>query len=70
MLQFLGTFNLTNNALLNIGLNMRKPVFGSWGKHGRRPACASAQSDQRLLLFAFGKAPYVNFLQAKFQFSS
>ena len=33
-------------------------------QHRRRPACASAQSDQRLF-FAFWKVSYVNLLQVK-----
>ena len=31
----------------NLGLNARKPVFGGCEQQRRRPACASAQSDQR-----------------------
>ena len=38
-------------------------------KHRRRPACASAQSDQRLCYSLFGNS-YVKFLQVNFQFSS
>ena len=35
-----------------------------------RPACVSAQSDQRLCYSLFWKVPYIILLQAKFQFSS
>ena len=38
-------------------------------KHRRRPASASAQSDQRLSYFAFWKVSCVNLVQVKFQFS-
>ena len=31
-------------------LNARKPVFGVCEQQGRRPACASAQSDQRRVI--------------------
>ena len=31
---------------------MRKPVYVIYEQQRRKPACASAQSDQRLLLFA------------------
>ena len=34
-------------------LDVRKPVFGVCEQHRRRPACASAQSDQRLLYSLF-----------------
>ena len=36
----------------------------------RRPACASAQSDQRLCFSLIGKYHNLDLLQAKFQFSS
>ena len=36
-----------------IGLDARKPVFGVCEKHRRRPACASAQTDQRLCYSLF-----------------
>ena len=36
----------------NMGLNAGKPVFGVWDQQRRRPACASAQTDQRLSYFA------------------
>ena len=31
-----------------MGLDVRKPVFGVCEQHRHRPACASAQADQRL----------------------
>ena len=35
----------------NMGLNARNPIFGGvCEQHRRRPACASAQSDQRLFI--------------------
>ena len=33
---------------------LRKPVFGGLQNHRRRPACASAQSDQHLCYSLFG----------------
>ena len=53
-----------NWALLRENLSL-----GVCKQHRRRPAWASAQSDQRLLLFAFWKVSYVHLLQVKFQFS-
>ena len=45
----------------------RKPVFSVCEQQRRWPACASAQSYQRLnLLFAYWKVPYLNLLLAKF----
>ena len=38
-------------------------------QHRRRPACASAQSDQRLC-YSFFEKYHINLLQVKFQFSS
>ena len=53
-----------------MGLDARKPVFKSL-------RTTQAQTSLRIravwsapLLFAFWKEPYVNFLQAKLQFSS
>ena len=37
------------------GLDVRKPVFGVCEQQRRRPACASAQSDQRLCFSLFEK---------------
>ena len=34
---------------------VRKPVFGFCEQQRRRPACASAQTDQRLCYLCFGK---------------
>ena len=34
----------------NMGLHARSPVSGVCEQHRRRPACASAQSDQRLFI--------------------
>ena len=46
-------------SMANMGLDTRKPVLGGGGggceQHRRRPACASAQSDQRLFYSCFGK---------------
>ena len=42
---------------------MRKPVFGVCFKERRKPVCASAQTDQRQLLFAFRNVPYIYLLQ-------
>ena len=39
----------------HLGLDARKPVFMSFGQHRRRPACASAQTDQHLCYSLFGK---------------
>ena len=39
----------------NMGLNARKPVFGVCEQHRCRPACASAQADQRLCYSLFEK---------------
>ena len=36
-----------------LGLVARNPVFGVCEQHRRRPACASAQSDQRLCYSLF-----------------
>ena len=38
-----------------VGLGARKPVFGMCEQQRRRPACASAQSDQRLCYSLSGK---------------
>ena len=38
-----------------MGLEARKPVFGVCKQQRRRPACASAQSNQRLCYWLFGK---------------
>ena len=57
------------NIFFNLGLVARKPVFGVCEQHRRRPACASAQSDQRLCYTPFFKVAYVNLVQVKFQFS-
>ena len=38
-----------------LGLDARKPVFMVCEQHRSRPACASAQSDQRLCCSLFGK---------------
>ena len=43
--------------------------MGVCEQHRRRPACASAQSDQHLCYLLCGKYDnYVNLLQVKFQF--
>ena len=52
-----------------MGLNARKHVFGVCEQQRRRPACTSAQSDQRLCYSLIGIL-YLDLLQAKFQFSS
>ena len=38
-----------------MGLDAKKPVFRVCEQQRRRPACASAQSDQRLCYSVFGK---------------
>ena len=38
-----------------MGLDGRKPVFDVCEQQRRRPACASAQSDQRLYYSHIGK---------------
>ena len=38
-----------------IGLDVRKPVFSICEQQRRRPACASAQTDQRLCYSLIGK---------------
>ena len=42
-------------GLNNLGLDARKPVIGVCEQQRRRPACASAQSDQRLRYSLIGK---------------
>ena len=32
------------------GLDVRKPVFGGFEQHRRKPACTSGQSDQPLVI--------------------
>ena len=60
-----------SKVLHHLGIDVRKPVFGGvCEQHRRRPACTSAQPDQRLCYSFFWKASYVNLLQVKFQFSS
>ena len=62
---FLTVFSLNNGTVsrekiqyyLEMGLNARKPVFGVHKQQSRRPACSSAQSDQRLCYSHFGKYP-------------
>ena len=50
------TLDAAESHLRNeMGLDARKPVFGGCEQHWRRPACASAQSDQRLCYSLFGK---------------
>ena len=46
--------SLTCCCLWYLGLDARKPVFGICEQHRRRPACAPAQSDQRLCYSPFG----------------
>ena len=66
-----------------MGLDARNPVFvcvcvcvcGGGGGGGTtqrqtRPACTSAQFDQRLCFSLFWKVSYVNLLQVKCKFSS
>ena len=49
-----------------MGIVVRKPAF--WVcKEGYRPAWASAQSDQCLLLITYWKVPYTALLLSKFQ---
>ena len=47
-----------------LGLDARKPVFAVCNQKRRRPAWASAQSDQRLYYSLIGKC-----YKAEFQFS-
>ena len=47
VLNILKSFNL-------YGLEVRKPVFKVY-EHRHRPACASTQSDKRLLPFVYAK---------------
>ena len=46
---------MNSDCVYEMGRNSRKPVFGFCEQHRRRPACASAQSDQRLWYSLFGK---------------
>ena len=55
---------------LYLDTNARKPVVGVCQQQRRRPACASAQSDQCLCYSLIGKKSYQNLLQPNFQFSS
>ena len=48
---------------------MRKPVFGVCNKKMRRPVCASAQTDQRLIRF-LQRTILIHFLKVKFHISS
>ena len=48
------TFFTTQNYN-KLGLDVRKPFFGGREQYRRRPACASAQSDQRLCYSLIGK---------------
>ena len=67
--------NITYNFICNIltiiiWASMRENLSsGVWKQHRRRPACASAQSDQRLCYWLVGKYR-MKFLRVKFQFSS
>ena len=62
--------NIMNNLRVEMGRDARKPVFGVVEQQRRRPACASAQTDQRLCYALFGKYHNVNLIQVKFKFSS
>ena len=42
-------------CVYEMGLGARKPVFGACKQQRHRPACASAQSDQRLCHSHIGK---------------
>ena len=42
-------------VLAHLGLEARKPNFAACEQQRRRPACASAQSDQRLSYSLYGK---------------
>ena len=53
-----------------MGRDARKPVVGVYEQQSRRPACASAQTDQRLCYAVFGKYHNVNLIRVKFKFSS
>ena len=44
-----------SHVMAHLGLDATKPVFGVCVQHRRRPACASAQSDQRLCYSLFGR---------------
>ena len=63
VIRLLRTLILTH--VFNLGLDARKPVFGGLGTTKHRPACAYAQSDQRL-----SDSLCLNLLQVKVQFSS
>ena len=52
-----------------MGRGARKAVFEVCEQQTRRPACASAQTDQRLCYAHFWNVPYLNLLQVKFPFS-
>ena len=55
-------------SLYNMGLNTRKPVFGVSEQQRRRPACWSAQSDQRLCYSLIGKYHILTFYKQIFNF--
>ena len=55
---------------LYLGTDTRKPVFGVCQQQRRRPACASAQSDQCLCYSIIEKKSHLNLQQPNFQFSS
>ena len=50
------------------GLDPRKPVFGVCEQHRRRPACASAQPDQRLCCLLIAKYKTLTRYNSNFNF--
>ena len=47
----LGVLMIRKNYFVPLGLDARKPVFGCCEQLRRRPACAFAQTDERLCFY-------------------
>ena len=61
-------FVLVPEAFRYMGLDARKHVFGICEQQRRKPACASAQSDQRLCYSLIGKYQISTYYERNFNF--
>ena len=59
-----------SHPLAHMCLNARKPVFGSWRTAKAQTSLCIRAVCSAPLFIVFWKAPYLNLLQAKSQFSS